>query len=189
MHWFEMDAREATAGAPLHHPALLQQKQAGRAAGAPSVEALAPDEEMAGRRRVKELDGEGAEEADGFVRPSPQEKASGPPAASGAPPAPVIIKADPRPAGWVGQLQSLGAHTFLLLLGSSFYLCLAAAVYIVVGFLAGHVFFPTILAGIWIGQALAPLPRYKQWPEAMRQHWLFRELALYFDMTLVLEQR
>jgi len=100
---------------------------------------------------------------------------------------PIVVRPEERPEGMLGWLQMAGAVIFLWLMGSALYLCIAVALYIVIGFMLGHRVFPAALLAVWVIQALWPVKHLHQDPVGMKRSWLFREMARYFDMTLVME--
>lgn len=101
-----------------------------------------------------------------------------------------MVRPEARPPGLLGRLQTLGAVVFLGLMGSSLYLVIASALYIVIGFgVLGHRVCPSILLGVWVGQGLISVKVLHQDPEGIKRSWLFREMANFFDVTLVMEQK
>jgi hypothetical protein len=103
---------------------------------------------------------------------------------------PIVVRPEARPPGLLGRLQTVGAVLFLWLMGSSLYLVIASALYIVIGFgVLGHRIFPSILLSVWVGQALFPVKVLHQDPLGIKRSWLFREMVTFFDLTLVMEKK
>ena len=103
---------------------------------------------------------------------------------------PIVVRPEACTPGLLGRLQRLGAVLFLWLMGSSLYLVIASALYIVIGFgVLGHRVFPSILLGVWVGQALFPVKVLHQDPLGIKRSWLFREMVNFFDVTLVMEKK
>ncbi|KAM3571818.1 hypothetical protein VYU27_006156 [Nannochloropsis oceanica] len=112
------------------------------------------------------------------------------PSSAQASASPIMVRPEARPPGLLGRLQTLGAVVFLGLMGSSLYLVIASALYIVIGFgVLGHRICPSILLGVWVGQGLISVKVLHQDPEGIKRSWLFREMANFFDVTLVMEQK
>ena len=110
--------------------------------------------------------------------------------ATNMPGTPIVVRPDPCPPGLWGRLQTWGAVLFLALMASSLYLVVASALYIVIGLgVLGHRVLPSILLGVWVGQALIPVKKLHQNPAAIKRSWLFREMTNYFEMTLVMEEK